>query len=118
MPENSFFFLRMQLNNVFSECVALQDPYCAWDKLQGKCRSHGVLRWNEENFFYQSVATGQHAACPPNKLSSKDAGNFGGFSLPKDSMQPSKDQPEGQIISILQDKEYENSGRCWVQSII
>ncbi|CAD7000624.1 unnamed protein product [Ceratitis capitata] len=31
-----------------SECVALQDPYCAWDKIAGKCRSHGAPRWLEE----------------------------------------------------------------------
>lgn len=96
--------------------MALQDPYCAWDKQQGKCRSHGAPRWNEENYFYQSVATGQHAACPPSKLTSKDAGSLGGLSsnLPKsynqDSMLPSKDQPEGQVINIMQDKEYGNSG--------
>lgn len=47
-----------------SECVAMQDPYCAWDKIVGKCRSHGAPRWLEENYFYQNVATGQHAACP------------------------------------------------------
>lgn len=98
-----------------SECVALQDPYCAWDKQQGKCRSQGPPRWNEETFFYQSVATGQHSACPPGKISSKDAGSLGGLSSnqPKmynpDSMLPSKDQPEGQVINIMQDKEYESS---------
>uniref|UniRef100_A0A182MH20 Semaphorin-1A n=1 Tax=Anopheles culicifacies TaxID=139723 RepID=A0A182MH20_9DIPT len=55
-----------------SECVALQDPYCAWDKIVGKCRSHGAPRWSEENVFYQSVATGDHAACPSGKMA-KDA---------------------------------------------
>lgn len=53
-----------------SECVALQDPYCAWDKIAGKCRSHGAPRWSEENYFYQNVAIGDHTACP--KIS-KDA---------------------------------------------
>lgn len=95
--------------------MALQDPYCAWDKIQGKCRSHGAPRWNEENFFYQSVASGQHSACPPGKITNKDAGSLGGLSSnqPKmynpDSMLPSKDQPEGQVINIMQDKEYETS---------
>ncbi|KOB74964.1 Semaphorin-1a-like protein, partial [Operophtera brumata] len=52
-----------------SECVALQDPYCAWDKQAGRCRaySHGVSRWLDENAFYQSVSTGSHAACPHSK---------------------------------------------------
>lgn len=46
----------------------MQDPYCAWDKIVGKCRSHGAPRWLEENYFYQNVATGQHAACPSGKF--------------------------------------------------
>lgn len=60
-----------------SECVALQDPYCAWDKIQGKCRSHGTPRWLEENYYYQSVATGQHAACPSGKFASSRDANMG-----------------------------------------
>lgn len=94
--------------------MALQDPYCAWDKVQGKCRSHGSGRWGEESYFFQSVATGQHTACPPPKLS-KDPGSLGGLSssLPKFSQdhQPSKDQPDGQVINIVQEKTYESSGK-------
>lgn len=100
----------------FSECVALQDPYCAWDKVQGKCRSHGSGRWGEESFFYQSVSTGTHSACPPSKLG-KDAGSVGGLSdrstQPKFNQdhQSVKDRPEGQVINIVhQNKDYENSG--------
>lgn len=56
-----------------SECVALQDPYCGWDKIAGKCRSHGGPRWSDESYFYQNVATGQHPACPSvNKGASTD----------------------------------------------
>ncbi|KRT85293.1 hypothetical protein AMK59_1244, partial [Oryctes borbonicus] len=95
------------------ECVALQDPYCAWDKLQGKCRSQGSGRWGEEAYFYQSVATGQHSACPPPKVI-KDPSSVGGLSSaqPKynNEHQPSKDQPEGQIINIVPDQEYEPNG--------
>lgn len=99
---------------LYSECVALQDPYCAWDKVHGKCRSNSETDFFNENNYYQSVATGQHSACPPGKLANKDAGNLGlSSNQPKsynqDSMQPSKDQPEGQVINIMQDKEYENS---------
>jgi len=64
---DTFFRVHVFIHNfssVRSECVALQDPYCAWDKIAGKCRSHGAPRWLEENYFYQNVATGQHAACP------------------------------------------------------
>lgn len=52
----------------YSECVALQDPYCAWDKLKGKCKAYGDPNWHEETLFYQNIATGQHAACPISKL--------------------------------------------------
>lgn len=48
----------------FSECVALQDPYCAWDKQGQRCRAVGAPRWNDEKIFYQSIATGSHPDCP------------------------------------------------------
>lgn len=98
--------------------MALQDPYCAWDKVQGKCRSQGMGKWGEESYFYQSVGTGQHAACPPPKV--KDAGSVGGLSQnqPKFNQdhQPSKDQPDGQVINIIQDKPFQNNGKllCFV----
>ncbi|XP_044736328.1 semaphorin-1A isoform X2 [Chrysoperla carnea] len=96
-----------------SECVALQDPYCAWDKQSGKCRSYGAPRWDEENFFYQSVSTGQHAACPASSVLGKDAGSVGGLSSSQpnqDIMRPNKDQQDGEIVNIMQEKEYDNSG--------
>lgn len=98
-----------------SECVALQDPYCAWDKIAGKCRSHGAPRWLEENYFYQNVATGQHAACPSGKMSSKDA-NAGEQKSYRndmdllDSHRPSKDQSSGEVINIMQDKNFDGNG--------
>lgn len=108
--------LSLQLHCVFSECVALQDPYCAWDKVQGKCRSHGSGRWGEESFFFQSVSTGTHSACPPSKIG-KDAGSVGGLSdrstQPKFNLdhQSMKDRPDGQVINIVhENKEYENTG--------
>lgn len=93
--------------------MALQDPYCAWDKVLGKCRSHGAGRWGEESYFYQSVATGQHNACPPPKLG-KDAGSVGGLS----STQPkfnqdhtsNKDVADGQVINIIHGREFESIG--------
>lgn len=98
-----------------AECVALQDPYCAWDKIAGKCRSHGAPRWLEENYFYQNVATGQHAACPSGKMSSKDAnaGEQKGYRNDMDlldSHRPSKDQPSGEVINIMQDKNFDSNG--------
>ncbi|XP_074036779.1 semaphorin 1a isoform X2 [Leptinotarsa decemlineata] len=95
-----------------SECVALQDPYCAWDKVQGKCRSKGLGRWGEESYFFQSVSTGEHTACPPPK--GKDTSSVEGLSSmqPKYSpdLQPSNDKPNGQVINIIQNKPFDNSG--------
>ncbi len=97
-----------------SECVALQDPYCAWDKIAGKCRSHGAPRWLEENYYYQNVQTGQHAACPSSKIASKDAnvGEQKGYrnDIDMDSHRPSKDQPSGEVINIMQDKNFDGNG--------
>lgn len=55
-----------------SECVALQDPYCAWDKQAGRCQAQsttgaGAKRWADEKQFYQSIATGVHPGCPASK---------------------------------------------------
>ncbi|ENN78080.1 hypothetical protein YQE_05234, partial [Dendroctonus ponderosae] len=107
----SFFGQPIVIRTSFHECVALQDPYCAWDKVQGKCRSKGPGKWGEESYFFQSVASGEHIACPP--LKSKDAGYVGGLSSnqPKfNEHMPNKDQPDGQIINIIQEKPYENIG--------
>lgn len=61
---------------ISSDCVALQDPYCAWDKIAGKCRSHGAPRWTEETYFYSQVSTGQHQACPSGKLGTSKETNI------------------------------------------
>lgn len=61
----------IKFNCIRSDCVALQDPYCAWDKIVGKCRSHGAPRWTDETYFYSQVATGQHQACPSGKIGGK-----------------------------------------------
>lgn len=108
-----------------SECVALQDPYCAWDKIAGKCRSHGAPRWLEENYFYQNVATGQHAACPSGKMSTKDANAVEqkGYRNDMDRMDAHHRGGGGhggglhlggigggEVINIMQDKNYDGSG--------
>ncbi|CAG9813142.1 unnamed protein product [Phaedon cochleariae] len=102
-----------------SECVALQDPYCAWDKVQGRCRSlGGAGRWGEASYFFQSVATGEHAACPPPPpRAGKDAGSVGGLSSTRPEYgeggergAQGNDKPDGQVINIVQDKAYESSG--------
>ncbi|XP_034474317.1 semaphorin-1A isoform X2 [Drosophila innubila] len=92
-----------------SECVALQDPYCAWDKIAGKCRSHGAPRWLEENYFYQNVATGQHAACPSGKINSKDAnvGEQKGFRNDMDLLDSRRQSKDQETIDNI-DKNFED----------
>ncbi|KAK7586019.1 hypothetical protein V9T40_003895 [Parthenolecanium corni] len=46
------------------ECVALQDPYCAWDKTMGACRSVASSRGPDEKFFFQNIANGSTPFCP------------------------------------------------------
>jgi hypothetical protein len=43
-----------------SDCVVMQDPYCAWDKQDQKCKS---VKWNAKNMIYQSVSSGVHSSC-------------------------------------------------------
>jgi len=47
-----------------TECVALQDPYCAWDVRGEVCR--GALSWakGSHKSYLQSVVKGSHAQCP------------------------------------------------------
>lgn len=97
-----------------SECVALQDPYCAWDKIAGKCRSHGGPRWLEETYYYQNVATGQHAACPSGKMSPKDAkaGEQKSYRNDMDLMDLHRQNKDssGEVINIMQDKNFDGNG--------
>jgi len=55
------------------ECIGLQDPYCAFDKVYKKCRSMREVpstRWNE---FIQNIQTGLHHECPSASNSRKDS---------------------------------------------
>lgn len=97
------------------ECVALQDPYCAWDKVEGKCRALVGPAATDATRFLQSVATGIHKYCPPSKTVNKDAGSFGAISanqnkFPQDSLASNKDSQGGEIINIMQDEEQSSSG--------
>lgn len=46
-----------------AECVALQDPYCAWETRSSRCSS-GDWTKNMASSFLQSVSTGEHPKCP------------------------------------------------------
>lgn len=95
--------------------MALQDPYCAWDRVDGKCRALVGPAATDASRFLQSVATGLHASCPPGKSMNKDAGSVGAISanqnkFPQDSMVSNKESQGGEIINIMQDEEQSNSG--------
>lgn len=97
-----------------SECVALQDPYCAWDKINGKCKSYGAPRWNDDSVFYQNVATGQHAACPSGRMSPKDAnaGEQKGYrgDADFDGMRH-REQNNGEVINIMHENNFNGNGK-------
>uniref|UniRef100_T1JEM8 Semaphorin-1A n=1 Tax=Strigamia maritima TaxID=126957 RepID=T1JEM8_STRMM len=50
-----------------SECVALKDPYCAWDEKNQKCSSAGSPRWSAGQSFLQNVALVGHAFNTPQR---------------------------------------------------
>ena len=47
-----------------SQCVGLQDPYCAWEVREARCS--GAQSWAKGSHaaFLQSVPTGRHPECP------------------------------------------------------
>ncbi|CRK93680.1 CLUMA_CG007209, isoform A [Clunio marinus] len=92
--------------NSCSDCVALQDPYCAWDKIAGKCRSHGAPRWTDETYFYSQVATGQHSACPSGKIGTGKETNIESQKGYRDEF----DMRNGKEAGIVQDKSYDGIG--------
>lgn len=47
--------------------MALQDPYCAWGKTDGYCRSVASSRGPDEKFFFQNIANGSTPVCPGGK---------------------------------------------------
>lgn len=48
----------------YRECVALQDPYCAWDNVEQRCTAVGSPDWSAgKKRFIQSIAHGEHKAC-------------------------------------------------------
>ena len=65
------------------DCVALQDPYCAWDQNRQQCVEHSTV-FSDANIFgpfssdnnnlIQQLETGFHTACPPPDVFHIDAG--------------------------------------------
>lgn len=49
----------------FRECVALQDPYCAWDLTLSRCVARDGPVWTADKRRYlQNVARGVDKSCP------------------------------------------------------
>ncbi|XP_046662250.1 semaphorin-1A-like isoform X2 [Homalodisca vitripennis] len=45
-----------------SDCIGLQDPYCAWDTRERQCVAHSES--NKKKHFLQNIPRGEHKACP------------------------------------------------------
>ncbi|KAL1114872.1 hypothetical protein AAG570_007696, partial [Ranatra chinensis] len=102
-----------KVNSGCSECVALQDPYCAWDKLSGKCKAVGAARWNDDKIFYQNIQHGVHSSCPSTgKVQGKDPSSVGGLSanVPKTDSERNKDIGDGEVINIVQEDDNHYNG--------
>jgi semaphorin 6 len=51
---------------VCSECVALQDPYCAWNAATSRCVTVASVALTAQSSLIQSIFTGYSDQCPDN----------------------------------------------------
>ena len=49
-----------------SECVALQDPYCAWNPATARCTAVQAVAPAAHGSLVQNVLTGYSDSCPDN----------------------------------------------------
>lgn len=93
------------------ECVALQDPYCAWDVRSSRCGS-GDWTANMASGFIQSIETGEHPHCPPFAGSTPLKTGKSGLNFQGDSASEVLyayehfygRAPLGQIVNIVDDR--------------
>eukprot|EP00095_Tigriopus_kingsejongensis_P004637 maker-scaffold291_size219542-snap-gene-1.24 protein:Tk04637 transcript:maker-scaffold291_size219542-snap-gene-1.24-mRNA-1 annotation:"semaphorin-1a isoform x3" len=88
------------------ECVALQDPYCAWEIRSSRCSS-GDWTKNMGSSFIQSIASGSHPHCPAKRANAASAQAvsqvysyerfLGGLKL-------------GQVVNIIDESQLEAEG--------
>ncbi|XP_064109878.1 semaphorin-1A-like isoform X1 [Macrobrachium nipponense] len=86
-----------------SECVALQDPYCAWDKMLHKCRMVGLGKE-----MIQNISDGIHSDCgkpvkkpkPPEHSASVKGDNLGGTLPPVHDPADDSKMPSSQSIPL------------------
>ena len=72
---NAFPLERCNFVKKCGDCVALQDPYCAWDLNQDSCVAHNQFSENSGSLI-QDLEHGYHAGCPlpkPGKIFSQVA---------------------------------------------
>ncbi len=85
-----------------AECVALQDPYCAWEVRSARCGS-GDWTKNMAGAFLQAVSTGTHEQCPGSSAAAAE--KFGpaeeqGFSWVAKFI----DYKLGQVVNIVDER--------------
>ncbi|KAK7083551.1 Sema domain, partial [Halocaridina rubra] len=86
-----------------SECVALQDPYCAWDKLSHRCRMVGMGKE-----MIQNISDGIHSDCgkpvkkpkPPEHSASVKGDSMGGTPPPVHDSSDDNKLPSSQSIPL------------------
>jgi len=59
----SFALFRCDKARTCGQCVALQDPYCAWDTREELCRGSQTWSPDTQTTFLQAVPTGRHPGC-------------------------------------------------------
>ena len=119
MSENeirSFSVQRCDRATSCEECVALQDPYCAWDVRSLRCSS-GDWTANMAESFIQSIEQGVHAFCPSKHFAKHNYIKGGMQSLAIDSAEASEvlytyqylynepPPPLGEVINIIDDND-------------
>ncbi|XP_022239164.1 semaphorin-1A-like isoform X5 [Limulus polyphemus] len=62
-----------------SDCVGLQDPYCAWDESRQRCTNAGPRGWIRGKFV-QNVSHGWDEKCPEKRPPSSDSSPGGSYS--------------------------------------
>lgn len=76
----SFPLFRCEKAASCTQCIALQDPYCAWDVRGEICR--GAQSWakGSQKSYLQAIAGGQHAGCPKTDPPPPSSSGVGGRS--------------------------------------
>jgi len=59
----SFPLFRCDKARSCGQCVALQDPYCAWDTREELCRGSQTWSPDTQTTFLQAIPTGRHPGC-------------------------------------------------------